>query len=101
MMWNATVDPNWIRESRSAVRSIGIPLPEICDPLGMGEHLKPVVARDAHEGEAYRFCSADRQSRRRRDADYDGRSDHAGLLHKLDRNTARQHNDAESSPLSG
>jgi hypothetical protein len=24
MMWNATVDPNWIRDSRSAVRSIGI-----------------------------------------------------------------------------
>src|SRR5215472_11667485 len=67
----------------------------------MGEHLEPVVACDTDESKAYRLCSADRQSRRRRDADYDGRSNHASLLHKLDRNTARQHNDAQRGRLAG
>jgi len=65
----------------------------------MGEHLEPVVACNADESKAYRLCSAYRQSRRRRDSDYDGRSNHAGFLHKLDRNTARQHNDAQRSRL--
>src|SRR5437764_12112594 len=65
MMWNATVDPNWIRESNSAVRSIGISSPVIGDPLGMGEHLEPVVACDAHEGEARHLCRAHGQAGRR------------------------------------
>ena len=59
MMWKATVDPNWIRDSRSAVKSIGVSSPVSCDPLGMGEHLEPVVAGDADEGEAGRLGTAD------------------------------------------
>src|SRR5215469_14710111 len=101
MIWNETVYANCSRESRSAVRSIDSSSSLSCDPLGMGEHLEPVVACDADESKACRLCSADRQSRRRRDADYDGRSNHAGLLHKLDRNTARQHNDTQRGRLPG
>src|SRR5215469_9438063 len=101
MIWNETVYANCTRESRSAVRSIDRSSSLSCDPLGMGEHLEPVVACDADESKAYRLCSADGQSRRRRDADYDDRSHHAGLLHKFDRNTARQHNDAQRSRLAG
>src|SRR6516165_2952646 len=84
MMWNEIVNANWMRDSRSAVKSIGVPSPVSCDPLGMGEHLEPVVTRDADEGEAYRFCSSDRQSRRRRDPDEDGCSHHGGFLYELD-----------------
>ena len=83
------------------MRSIGIPSPVLSYPLGMGEHLEPIVARDADEGEAYRLRSADRQSCRRRHPDYDGRSHHAGFLHKLDGNAARQHNDALGSRAIG
>src|SRR5215472_14737483 len=64
MMWNETVNANCNRDRRSAVRSIGIPSPVWCDPLGMGEHLEPIVACDADEGEARHLCGADRQSRR-------------------------------------
>ena len=49
MMWNEMVKANCSRDRRSAVRSIGISSPVSCDPLGMGEHLEPVVACDAHE----------------------------------------------------
>src|SRR6516162_10028838 len=101
MMWNETVNANCSRDSRSAVRSIGIPSPVLSYPLGMGEHLEPIVTRDADEGEAYRFRSADRQSCRRRHPDYDGRAHHAGFLHKLDGNAARQHNDALGSRAIG
>src|SRR5215469_13746589 len=101
MMWNETVNANCSRDRRSAVRSIGIPSPVLCDPLGMGEHLEPVVARDADEGEAYRLCSTNSQSRRCRDADDDGCSHDAGFLHELDGNSARQHDDAQSSRLPG
>src|SRR6516165_11998697 len=99
MMWKETVNANCSRDRRRAVRSIGIPSPVLSYPLGMGEHLEPVVARDADEGEAYRLCSANRQRRRRRYPNYDGRPYHSGFLHKLDGNSARQHNDALSSRL--
>src|SRR5882762_5279043 len=59
MMWNETVNANCSRDRRSAVRSIAISSPVSCNPLGMGEHLEPVVARDAHEGEARHLCRAD------------------------------------------
>src|SRR6516165_10540235 len=97
MMWNATVDPNWIRDSRSAVRSIGISSPVSSDTLGMGEHLEPVIACDAHEREAGRLGGAYRQSRWRRHPYDDRRSHHAGFLHELDGDPARQYNDAIGS----
>src|SRR5262249_36620614 len=95
MMWEATFDPNWIRESKSAVRSISIPSPTSCDPFRMGEHLEPVVAGDAHKREAGRLGSAHRQSRRRRHPHY--HPNHTSFLHELDGNPARQHNDALGS----
>src|SRR6516162_5526214 len=76
MMWKETVNANWSRDSRSAVRSIGLYSPVSCDPLGMGEHLKPIVPCDADEGEAYRLCNADGQSRRRRHPDDNSRPHH-------------------------
>src|SRR6516165_4410434 len=97
MMWNETVNANCSRDSRSAVRSIGISSPVLCDPFGVGKHLEPVVTCDADEGEAYRLCSADCQSGRRGHPDYDRRSHHSGFLHKLNGNPARQHNDALGS----
>src|ERR1700720_514906 len=92
MMWNATVDPNWIRDNKSAVTSIGISSPVSRGPLGMGEPLKPVVTCDADEGEAHHLGDADGQRRRRRHPHYDRRPDHRCLLHELDGNPARQHN---------
>src|ERR1700730_6714131 len=52
MIWYEMVNANWSRDRISAVRSIGISSPVSCDPLRMGEHLEPVVACDAHAGEA-------------------------------------------------
>jgi hypothetical protein len=52
MMWNETVNANCSRDKRSAVRSIGISSPVSCNPLGMGEHLEPVVACNANQREA-------------------------------------------------
>src|SRR6516165_11124192 len=57
MMWNETVNANCSRDRRSAVRSIGISSPVSCDPLGVGEHLEPVVAGDAHQRQADCLCS--------------------------------------------
>src|SRR5271166_2416694 len=79
MMWNEMVNANCSRDRRSAVRSIGISSPVLCDPLGMGEDLEPVVA-----------C----------DADDDARPHHACFLHEFDGNTARQYNDAIRSRAS-
>src|SRR5215472_9463314 len=101
MMWNETVNANCNRDRRSAVRSIGIPSPVSCYPLGMSEYLEPVVACYPDEGKAYRLCSADGQSRRRGHPDDDSCSHHAGFLHKLDGDAARQHNDALGSRTIG
>src|SRR5246127_2535549 len=83
MMWNETVNANCNRDSKSAVRSIVISSPVSGDPLGMGEHLEPIVTSDAHEGEARRLGSADGQGRRRRHPYDDSRPHHAGLLHEF------------------
>ena len=99
MIWNETVNANCRRDSRSAVRSIGISSLVLCDPFGMREHLEPVVARDAHQRQTGCFCSAHGQGRRRGYPDYDRCSHHAGLLHELDRNPTRQYDDALSSRL--
>src|SRR6266849_3722408 len=64
MIWNETVNANCSRDRRSAVRSISLSSPVSCDPLGMREHLEPVVACDADEGEARCRCGADGQSGR-------------------------------------
>src|ERR1700752_2675457 len=50
MMWKDTVNANWSRDRRSAVRSISLSSPVSCDPLGVGEHLEPIVAGDTDEG---------------------------------------------------
>src|SRR6266481_8387370 len=76
MMWNETVNANCSRDSRSAVRSIGLSSPVSCDPLGMGEHLKPIVPCDTDEGEARCLGNADGQSRRRRHPDDNSRPHH-------------------------
>src|ERR1700730_11432118 len=94
MIWKEMVNANCSRDRRSAVRSIGNSSPVSCDPVGMGKHLEPVVARDAHEGEARCFCSADGQGGRCRHPYYDSRAYHACFLHELDGNTARQYDDA-------
>src|SRR6516162_2832822 len=94
MMWNETVNANCNRDSRSAVKSIGIPSPVSCYPLRMSEHLEPVVACDADEGEARDLGRAYRQGRRRGHPHDDSRPHHAGLLHELDGNPARQNNDS-------
>src|ERR1700751_2868750 len=83
MMWKAMVDPNWIRESRSAVRSSGISSQVSCYPLGMGKHLEPVVPCDADEGDARHLGNADGQSRRRRYPHDDSRSHHGCFLYEL------------------
>src|SRR5271165_26296 len=88
MMWKETVNANCSRDSRSAVRSIGLSSPVSCDPLGMGEHLKPIVPCDADEGEARCLGNADGQSRRRRHPDDNSCPHHARLLHELDGNPA-------------
>src|SRR5215472_1062712 len=100
MMWNETVNANCSRDRRSAVRSIGIFSAVPCDPFGMGKYLEPVIARDAHQREAGRFCSADGQRRRRGHPDYDRCSHDGGLLHELDGNPARYDNDALGRRLS-
>src|SRR5271155_196108 len=64
MMWNETVNANCSRDSRSAVRSIRISSPVSSYHLGMREHLEPVVACNAHEGDSRHLCSADGQGRR-------------------------------------
>src|SRR6266851_749698 len=97
MMWKEMVNANCSRDRRSAVRSIGISSPVSCDPLGMGEHLEPVVACDPHESEARHLCSANGQSGRRRHPHYDGRPHHSGLLHQFNGDTARHYNDARGS----
>src|SRR5271155_4425990 len=97
MIWKEMVNANCSRDSRSAVRSIGISSPVSRDPLGMGEHLEPVVACDADEGKARHLCGADRQSRRRRHPDDDRRSHHADFLHEPDGNPARQYDNALGS----
>src|SRR5215831_8329941 len=86
MMWNETVNANCSRDSRSAVRSIAISSLLLCNPLGVGEHLEPVVARDAHKGEARPLGGADGQGRRRRHADDDGCPHHRCFLYQLDGN---------------
>src|ERR1700730_15658405 len=94
MMWKEMVNANCSRDRRSAVRSIGISSPGSCDPLGMGEHLEPIVACDADEGETCCLGNTDGQSRRRRHPHYDGRPHHGCFLHELDGDPARQYDDA-------
>jgi len=62
--------------------------------LGVREHLESVVARDADKGDADRLGIAHRQGRRRRDTDQDRHPHHSSLLHQLDRDAARQHDEA-------
>src|SRR5215471_5290631 len=71
MMWNETVYANCNRDRRSAVRSIVISPLLLGNSLGVGKHLESVVARDAHQRQTGRLCSADGQGRRRGHPDYD------------------------------
>src|ERR1700756_2083914 len=94
MMWNETVNANCSRDSKSAVRSIGISLPVSCDPLGVSEHFEAVVACDTDEGKARHLCGADRQGRRRRHPHDNSCPHHGDFLHEFDGDTARQYHDA-------
>src|SRR6266404_858776 len=101
MMWKEMVNANWSRDRRSAMRSIAISSPVSCDALGMGKHLEPVVACDADKGEACHLGDADGQGRRRRHPHDNSCPHHAGLLHELDGNSARQYNDTLGSRPAG
>jgi hypothetical protein len=65
----------------------------------MGEELEPIVASDADERDTGRIRRPHSQRRRGGYSHDDGCTDHPGFLHQLNRDSARENDDAIGNRL--